>query len=82
MNPFENIYGSSFQNQWANYAAQNVRAAYAAMNASAYTGYGLGSAGLANAAAQPQGRPVDKKLADEMLIRRTGNICLQARAEG
>ena len=29
-----------------------------------------------------QGRVVDKKLQDEMLIRRTGNICLAARDEG
>lgn len=33
-------------------------------------------------AAQPQGRTVTPKLEEEMMIRRCGNICLEAQAKG
>ena len=59
-------------------AARNAQQAYAAgmRGANLTNAPGLGGLGFET------GRRVDAKLADEMLIRRTGNICIEAGAAG
>ena len=70
MNLFDQIFGNAFANSM--YGAQQAGQSAAAQQ-------GLAGAGLAN---EPQGRRVDARLADEMLTRRTMNLCRQAADEG
>lgn len=66
MNPFEQVFGGAFANTVYGRAVRQQQEAFNAEFAG-----GLGG-----------GRRVDARVQDEMLIRRTGNICLVAQADG
>ena len=70
MNPFKQVFGGAFADTVYGRAARQQQEAYHAQQA------------WNNFANQPQGRPVDARLADEMLTRRTMNLCRQAADDG